>query len=32
MISGITLSAILFFLLVAFATHYLATHYGPLAS
>lgn len=29
---GVTLSAILVFLLVTWAAHYLATHYGSLAS
>lgn len=28
---NVTLSAIIVFLIVAYATHYLATKYGPLA-
>lgn len=28
---NVTLSAVIVFLIVAWATHYLATHYGPLA-
>lgn len=29
---GVTISAVIVFLLVAFLAHYVATHYGPFAN